>query len=177
MRSFRNLPGSFSFSSIFTKTLIHRLLKTVSIILAGLLSKALITGRVWPIKCLKTSKDLCNTQNKASLRSIDLFSFSKRTRGWVYSNRKTGWRAVDRLVFKNLIRSKIFGVRTNLRPIMKTSINLNEWVKYLRRLRRSYLRRHSLTRIISAWSHLLPLARQFHMCSRGSRRLVEHKIH
>lgn len=171
MRSFRNLRGSFSFNSIFTQTITPQPSKTVSITLAVLSNRVLIIDRVWPIRCSKTLKSLFNTQNKASLRLIDLYSFKKRTLGWAFSNRKT---AVDRL--KNITKSRHFGVNNKLRRSMRKRINLKETVRYLHRLRRSSLRRLSLTKITIVRSHLLQLARLFLMFSRGSKR-PEHKIH
>jgi hypothetical protein len=126
---------------------------------------------VWPIKCWKTLKSHCSTQNRASLRLIDLFSSKNRTQDWAFSNRKTEWSAVDLRVFKKIISNQTFGVTNKLILSIRTSINRKESVMYLLRLRRSYQRKLSLTRIISARSHLLMLVRRFLMYSRRSRRL------
>ncbi len=97
-----------------------------------------------------------------------------KTLGWVFLNRKTEWSAVDLQVFKNIRNNRIFGATNNLRISMRTSINLKESVIYPLRLRRSYQRKLSLKRIISARSHLLMLAKRFFMYSRRKRRL-KHK--
>ena len=61
-------------------------------------------------------------------------------------------------------------MNSSQRLLIRMEINLKETVRYLHRLRRSYLRRHSLTRTISASSHLLMQARLYLIYNRGSRK-------